>query len=513
MYSHSEQYTQAHTTAAMDSTDATNNIVDKPTNTTLEGDQPPVKLLPQIPKAYTLRQAFIKKCLRECQRNAPRSSFEEDMLLEGLTNNDKTTIIDHYEYRNSPMRSSDVPPPYNKYYLQYHAFDLVVFKKHAKQAWSDVVQYFKYNKDLEKKYTKNINYKLQMYQQCRDSLSTTIQLLIAYPRNSHKYEESCDHFLNNSGLREQFPIWNITACKSYSYLSREEYIKLLNTHADGCFASELYPRFRISVPRAPDDDDTVDDDDCNDDTDTAEDSSTDNDDGSDDDDESGSSDAGDSTDECADGMLSTNDANDDICDADVGTIDGSNDGNDNSCNASTAVRTSASARRAFKSPHPDVGISSDKMKKKKPSKLQSLIAEMSNVEHCNNNATKSPHKHQILPRRKFYPSEARSRYFRATTFMKHSITCGGHKQDIVAKDIHTGTNTLIFHARSYNMHHKKDVIRSRDYLLPYSPAVPSAGGSATASTTSNKRKKPLPATSNDTNDAVKEKPPKKQKKQ
>ena len=352
-----------------------------------------------------------------------------------------------------------------------------------------------------------------MYQQCRDSLSTTIQLLIAYPRNSHKYEESCDHFLNNSGLREQFPIWNITACKSYSYLSREEYIKLLNTHADGCFASELYPRFRISVPRAPDDD-TVDDDDCDDDTDTAEESSTD-DDGSDDDD-SGSSDASDSTDDCADGMLSTNDVNDDICDAaDVGTIDGSNTGNDNSCNASTAVRTSSSARRAFKSPHPDVGISSDKMTKKKPSKLQSLIAEMTNVEHCNNNATKSPHKHQILPRRKFYPSEARSRYFRATTFMKHSITCGGHKQDIVAKDIHTGTNTLIFHARSYNMHHKKDVIRSRDYLLPYSPAVPSAGGSATASTTSNtnKRKKPLAAASNDTNDAVKERPPKKQKKQ
>ena len=502
----------------MDSTDATNtnNIVDKPTNTnaTLEDDQPPVKLLPQIPKPYTLRQAFIKKCLRECHRDAPRSSYEEDMLLEGLTNNDKTAIIEHYEYRNSPMRSSDVPPPYNKYYLQYHVFDLVVFNKYAKQAWSDVVQYFKYNKDLEKKYTKNITYKLQMYQQCKDSLSTTIQLLIVYPRNSHKYKESCDHFLNNSGMRDQFPIWNITACKSYSYLSREEYIKLLNTHAGGCFVAELYPRFRISAPPpAADDDDDCDDDTDN--TDTAEESSTDDDDSSDDDDsDSGSTDAGDNTDECADGMVSTNDANDDICDDDVGTIDGSNGGNDNSRNAFTAVRTSASARRAFKSPHPDVGISSDKKKGKKPSKLQSLIAEMNNVEHCNNTATKPPHKHQLLPRRKFYPSEARSRYFRATTFMKHSIKCGGHKQDIVAKDIHTGTNTLIFHARSYNMHHKKDVVRSRDYLLPYSPAVPSAGGSATASTTSNtnKRKKPLEA-SNDTNGAVKEKPLKKQKKQ
>ena len=497
----------------MDSTDASNNT-DSPTKA-VEDDQPPVKL-PQIPKPHTLRQAFFKKCLRECQRDAPRTSLEEDMLLEGLTNNDKTAIMNHYEYKNNPM--SDVPPPFNKYYLQYHVFDLVVFNKYAKQAWNDIVQYFKYNKDLEKKYTKNITYKLQMYQQCKDSLSTTIQLLIAYPRNSHKYRESCDHFLHNSGIKEQFQIWNITACKSYSYLSPEEYIKLLNTHAGGCFVAELYPRFRISPPPSADDD-TFDDDDCDDDsddTDTAEDSSTDDDDGSDDDD-SGNTDAGDSSDDCADGMLSTNDTNDDICDADVGTIDGLKDGNDNSRKADTAVHTSGSSRRVFKSPHPDVGISSpaaavaDNKKRKKPSKLESLIAEMNNVEHCNNNATKPPHKHQLLPRRRFYPSEARARYFKATTFMNHSIKCGGHKRDIVAKDIHTGTNTLIFHARSYNMHHKKDVVRSRDYLLPYSPAVPSAGGSATTTSTTKKRKKPLPP--NDTDDAVKEKTPKKQKKQ
>ena len=235
----------------MDSTDASNNT-DNSTKA-VEDDQPPVKL-PQIPKAYTLRQAFMKKCLRECHRDTPRASLEEDMLLEGLTNNDKHDIIKHYEYRNSPMQSSDVPPPFNKYYLQYHVFDLVVFNKYAKQAWSDVVQYFKYNKELEKKYSRNINYKLQMYQQCKNSLSTTIQLLIAYPRNSHKYAESCDHFLHNSGIKEQFPIWNITACKSYTYLSPEEYITLLNTHAGGCFVSELYPHFRISPPPSADDD-------------------------------------------------------------------------------------------------------------------------------------------------------------------------------------------------------------------------------------------------------------------
>ena len=73
--------------------------------------------------------------------------------------------------------------------------------------------------------------------------------------------------------------------------------------------------------------------------------------------------------------------------------------------------------------------------------------------------------------------------------MKHSITCGGHKQDIVAKDIHTGTNTLIFHARSYNSHRKKDVVRSRDYLLLYSPAVPSAGSAAASTTATSTTKK------------------------
>ena len=247
-------------------------------------------------------------------------------------------------------------------------------------------------------------------------------------------------------------------------MSPEEYIKLLNTHAGGCFVSELYLRFRISPPPSADDD-TVDDDcdDDDDDTDTAEGSSTDDD--SSDDDKSGSTDAGDSSNDCDDGMLSTIDVNDSRdADADVGIIDGPKGGNDKSCNAATAVRTSASSRRVFNTPHPDVGISSpalpNKKKKKKPSKLESLIAEMNNVEHCNNNATKPPHKHQVLPRRRFYPSEARSRYFKATTFMNHSIKCGGHKQDIVAKDIHTGTNTLIFHARSYNIHHKKDVVRS-----------------------------------------------------
>ena len=198
-------------------------------------------------------------------------------------------------------------------------------------------------------------------------------------------------------------------------MSPEECIKLVNTHAGGCFVSDLYPRFCISPPPSADDD-TIDDDCDDDDSDTTEGSSTTDDDGSDDD-ESGSTDAGDSSDDCDDGMLSTIDANDNIDCDDVGIIEGPKGGNDNSRNAATAVRTSASSRRVFNTPHPDVGVSlptataavSDKKKKKKPSKLESLIAEMNNVEHCNNNATKPPHKHQILPRRRFYPSEARLR--------------------------------------------------------------------------------------------------------
>ena len=481
---------------AMDTTDdCTTSSSTKTTSASAVADRLPSMKPPSPPRLYTLRQAFVKNCLRECQRNAKRASLEEDMLLPGLSNNDKQAIISHYEYTNNPLSSSDLPPPFNKYYLQYHVFDLVVFRKYATQAWNDVVQFFKDNKCLEKKYSKNMNYKLQMYRQCNDSLSPTIQLIIAYPRHSHKYEESCDHFLNNSGIKDQFPIWNVTACKSYSYLSPEEYIKLLNTHAGGCFVSELYPRFRISPPPSADRDDDDDDEsitECDDASGTDTDGSTDDDDDSDDD-NSGNTDAGDSTDDCeGDDMLSTIEDNDINDDADAG-------GNDNSCNAATAVRTSASSRRVFKMPHPDVGISSpqpppNKKKKNKPSKLESLIAEMNNVEHRNNTATKPPHQQRQVARRRFYPSIARSRYFRATTFMKHSINCGGHKQDIVARDIHTGTNTLIFHARSYNIHHKNDVVRSRDYLLPYSPAVPSAGTATSTTATSNTKKQKKPTT-------------------
>ena len=46
---------------------------------------------------------------------------------------------------------------------------------------------------------------------------------------------------------------------------------------------------------------------------------------------------------------------------------------------------------------------------------------------------------------------------------------GSHKITVVAKDIHKHTDTLIFHKRSFDRRHKKDIVRSKDYLLPHHP--------------------------------------------
>ena len=72
-----------------------------------------------IPQPYTLKQAFLKKCVREnrlCYHHTTTTaSLEKDMLLEGISDDDKQAMINHYEYRNNPLSSSGLPPPYNKY--------------------------------------------------------------------------------------------------------------------------------------------------------------------------------------------------------------------------------------------------------------------------------------------------------------------------------------------------------------------------------------------------------------
>ena len=69
-------------------------------------------------------------------------------------------------------------------------------------------------------------------------------MVVAYPRHRQKNKEIAEQFIIDSGLKSNFPIWGVSACKSYTYLSPEEYSKLLNTHAEGCFVSHSYPRFR-----------------------------------------------------------------------------------------------------------------------------------------------------------------------------------------------------------------------------------------------------------------------------
>ena len=75
-----------------------------------------------MPRPYTLKQAFFKKCLWECRRQSDNyhhyhmtsATLENDMLLEGISDDDKQAIINYYEYANNSLSSSGLPPPYNK---------------------------------------------------------------------------------------------------------------------------------------------------------------------------------------------------------------------------------------------------------------------------------------------------------------------------------------------------------------------------------------------------------------
>ena len=69
--------------------------------------------------------------------------------------------------------------------------------------------------------------------------------------------------------------------------------------------------------------------------------------------------------------------------------------------------------------------------------------------------------------------------------MSHA-NCGLHKLTVVAKDIHKHTNTLIFHKRSFDRRYEKDVVRSKDYLLPHHH---SGGGGAPRQTNNNNNRK------------------------
>ena len=184
------------------------------------------------PHKYTLKHAFYKAY------NTTPTKHENDMLLKEIPNEDKRKIIDYYEYANN------LSPHWDKYYTQSHAFELIVFKKHVAETWDAIVDFFKNNHQLSKRYSKNLSYMLQKQRQCLNSYSTVILMVVAYPRHRQNNKEVSEQFIIDSGLKTHFPKWGVSTCKSYAYSSPEEYIKLLNTHTEGCFVSHVYSRFR-----------------------------------------------------------------------------------------------------------------------------------------------------------------------------------------------------------------------------------------------------------------------------
>ena len=430
--------------------------------------------IPPPPTRYTLKQAFYKAY------STTPPKHENDMLLAEIPHEDKTRLVDYYEYANNPS------PHWDRYYTQYHAFEVIVFKKHAVETWDAIVDFFKDNHQLSKRYSKNLSYMLQKQRQCLNSYSTVILMVVAYPRHRQKNKEIAEQFIIDSGLKSNFPIWGVSACKSYAYLSPEEYIKLLNTHAEGCFVSHSYPRFRAFTDewesrmtrRRHDDNDEEDGDDDS--------SSFTSDEGNDDDDCCDGGDDSSTTTTSDDDMSCCSSSSDDAADAAFDMKDGQQPPN--------------MTRRFFSPPHPSLVVSSSSANVStnavSSAKLSSpggsndddggtspvVVADKrhgkKNVRFCHT-TNKSSSLQTNRPQKKML-----NRFYRATGFMSHA-NCGLHKLTVVAKDIHKQTNTLIFHKRSFDRRYEKDIVRSKDYLLPHH------SGGAPRNNTNNNRKRKL----------------------
>ena len=424
---------------------------------------------PSPPMRYTLKQAFYKAY------STTPPKHENDMLLAEIPREDKTRLVDYYEYANNPS------PHWDKYYTQYHAFEVIVFKKHAAETWDAIVDFFKDNHQLSKRYSKNLSYMLQKQRQCLNSYSTVILMVVAYPRHRQKNKEIAEQFIIDSGLKSNFPIWGVSACKSYAYLSPEEYTKLPNTHAEGCFVSHSYPRFRAFTDewesrmtrRRHDDTDEEDGDD-----DSSSFTSDDDEDGCDGGDNSSTTTTSD------DDMSCCSSSSDDAADAAVDMKDG-------------GQQPPNTTRHFCSPPHPSLAVSSTNVSTKavNSAKLSSpggsndddggtspVVADKrhgkKNVRFCHT-TNKSSSLHTNRPQKKML-----NRFYRATGFMSHA-NCGLHKLTVVAKDIHKQTNTLIFHKRPFDRRYEKDIVRSKDYLLPHH------SGGAPRNNTNNNRKRKL----------------------
>ena len=429
---------------------------------------------PPPPTRYTLKQAFYKAY------STTPPKHENDMLLAEIPREDKTKLVDYYEYANNPS------PHWDKYYTQYHAFEVIVFKKHAAETWDAIVDFFKDNHQLSKRYSKNLSYMLQKQRQCLNSYSTVILMVVAYPRHRQKNKEIAEQFIIDSGLKSNFPIWGVSACKSYAYLSPEEYIKLLNTHAEGCFVSHSYPRFRAftdewesRMTRRRHDDDEED---------------------GDDDSSSFTSNEG-NEDDCCDGgddSSTTTTSDDDM------SCCSSSSSDDAAVDMTDGRQPPNTTRRFFSPPHPSLAVPSSSSANVSTNAVSSaklsspggsnddggggtspvVVADKQhgkkNVKFCHTtNKSSSLQTSRPPPQKKML-----NRFYRATGFMQHA-NCGLHKLTVVAKDIHKQTNTLIFHKRSFDRRYEKDIVRSKDYLLPHH------SGGAPRNNNNNNRKRKL----------------------
>ena len=489
------------------------------------------EIIPPPPIKYTLKQAFYKAY------NSTPPQNENDMLLTKIPLEDKGKLIDYYEFANNPS------PYVDKYYIQYHAFELVVFKRHAAETWDAIVKFFKNTQTLSKRYSKNLSYMLQKQRHCANSYSTVILLIIAYPRHRQKQREVSEQFIIDSGLKSHFSTWGISACKSYTYLSPEEYIKLLNTHAEGCFVSHVYPRFRAStdewdsrmIRRRQEEDDAFRA--FTKDWEVRLKRQEEHDDGDNDECDSSSSCTSDD-DDCCDGRRDT--AGDDPSTASSSSDGSSCDSDDDDDDTATAAPTppgtvtnsdeedgqdpdalppavvvdggmGTTTRRFFSPPHPSLGVASsascatrrcNSAKLSSPGGLKdgdAATAKMKkkHVTFCE----KSPSKMML------------DRFYRATGFMSHA-NCGLHRLTVVAKDIHKHTNTLIFHKRSFDRRYEKDVVRSKDYLLPHHHSGGSGGAPRQTknNNNNNNRKRKLIAIAATTTPAIQQQHLKKKKK-
>ena len=311
-------------------------------------------------------------------------------------------------------------------------------------------------------------------------------MVIAYPRHRQKNREIAEQFIIDSGLKSHFPIWGVSACKSYAYLSPEEYIKLLNTHAEGCFVSHTYPRFRAftdewesRMTRRRHDGDDDDDNDVDEDDDSS--SFTSDEDGRD------CCDGGDdsSTTTTSDDDMSCCSSDDDA--AAVAAVD-EKDGQ---------LPQPNTTRRFFSPPHPSLAVPSTNVSTNafNSAKLSSPGGSnddedddgtspvvVADKQHEKKKKVRFYHNTTNTPSHKNRSSKMLNRFYRATGFMSHA-NCGLHKLTVVAKDIHKQTSTLIFHKRSFDRRYEKDIVRSKDYLLPHH------SGGAPRNNTNNKRKR------------------------